>query len=93
VDTAHGPFRNISLKKTNSTLLVSGVNLHVEAADQLLRRFDFVPQARLDDVMVSFATRGGGSGRTSTRTTYFFCRRAGAGIGGFGVRTKELLNI
>ena len=60
--TAHGPFRNISLKKTNSTLLVSGVNLHVEAADQLLRRFDFVPQARLDDVMVSYATPGGGVG-------------------------------
>src|SRR2546427_6888326 len=61
-NTAYGPFRSISLKKINSTLLVSGVNLHVEAADQLLRRFDFVPQARLDDVMVSFATRGGGVG-------------------------------
>src|SRR5439155_469422 len=38
------------------------VNLHVEAADRLLGRFDFVPQARLDDVMVSFAARGGGVG-------------------------------
>jgi 50S ribosomal protein L16 3-hydroxylase len=28
----------------------------------LLRRFDFVPQARLDDVMVSYATPGGGVG-------------------------------
>jgi 50S ribosomal protein L16 3-hydroxylase len=61
-NTAYGPFKSVSLKKINSTLLVSGVNLHVEAADQLLRRFDFVPQARLDDVMVSFATRGGGVG-------------------------------
>src|SRR3989454_6898664 len=59
-NTAYGPFTSASLKKINSTLLVSGVNLHVEAADRLLRRFDFVPQARLDDVMVSFATRGGG---------------------------------
>jgi 50S ribosomal protein L16 3-hydroxylase len=28
----------------------------------LLQRFHFVPQARLDDVMVSYATRGGGVG-------------------------------
>ena len=61
-NTAYGPFKSLSLKKMNSTLLVSGVNLHVEAADHLLRRFGFVPQARLDDVMVSFATRGGGVG-------------------------------
>ena len=61
-NTAYGPFKSVSLKKINSTLLVSGVNLHLEAADRLLRRFDFVPQARLDDVMVSFATRGGGVG-------------------------------
>jgi len=33
------------------TLLVSGVNLHHAAADALLRRFSFIPQARLDDVM------------------------------------------
>ncbi len=44
------------------TILVSGVNLHVAAADRLLRRFAFVPQARLDDVMVSYAAPGGGVG-------------------------------
>lgn len=60
--TAHGPFGKVSLSKSNATLLVSGVNLHVRAADRLLRRFDFIPQARLDDVMVSFATPGGGVG-------------------------------
>ena len=62
-DTIHGPFsKNFSLKLRNSTLLVSGVNLHVAAADELLRRFAFIPQARLDDVMVSYATPGGGVG-------------------------------
>ena len=62
-DTAHGPFRKkFHAKKKNWTLLVSGVNLHLAAADALLRRFDFVPQARLDDVMVSFASPGGGVG-------------------------------
>ena len=61
-DTRHGPFEKAILKKTRSTLLVSGVNLHLAAADALLRRFAFVPQARLDDVMVSYATPGGGVG-------------------------------
>ena len=60
--TSHGPFAKIKTKKNNWTLLVSGVNLHLPAADALLRRFAFIPQARLDDVMVSFATRGGGVG-------------------------------
>jgi len=44
----------------NATLLVSGVNLHLPAADRLLRLFPFLPQARLDDVMVSWAGAGGG---------------------------------
>jgi len=59
---AHGPFKSLSNSARNFTLLVSGVNLHVAAADRLLRRFAFVPQARLDDVMVSFAVPGGGVG-------------------------------
>ena len=61
-DTTHGPFKSLAYSKRNFTLLVSGVNLHVAPADALLRRFAFVPQARLDDVMVSYATPGGGVG-------------------------------
>ncbi|MBV8031873.1 MAG: cupin domain-containing protein [Betaproteobacteria bacterium] len=61
--TEHGPFDNTGVfPKRNATLLVSGVNLHVRAAERLLRRFDFIPQARLDDVMVSYAEPGGGVG-------------------------------
>jgi 50S ribosomal protein L16 3-hydroxylase len=44
------------------TLLVSGLNLHVPAAERLLRRFGFLPYARLDDVIVSYAAPGGGVG-------------------------------
>jgi 50S ribosomal protein L16 3-hydroxylase len=76
-DTAQGPFNKISLKKTNSTLLVSGVNLHLEAADRLLRRFDFLPQARLDDVMVSYATPGGGVGPHVDSYDVFLLQGAG----------------
>jgi 50S ribosomal protein L16 3-hydroxylase len=61
-ETVHGPFRRVSLGRRGATLLVNGVNLHVAGADALLQRFNFVPQARLDDVMVSYATPGGGVG-------------------------------
>jgi 50S ribosomal protein L16 3-hydroxylase len=44
------------------TLLVQGVDLHVPAAHELLCRFRFVPDARLDDLMVSYASDGGGVG-------------------------------
>lgn len=61
----HGPFRRTdfrSLPVTDWTLLVQGVNLHSDAADALLRRFAFIPYARLDDLMVSYAAPGGGVG-------------------------------
>ena len=50
------------LKQSRWTLLVQGLDLHVPAARGLLDRFRFVPDARLDDAMLSFATDGGGVG-------------------------------
>ncbi len=44
------------------TLLVQGLDLHVPAAHALLSMFRFVPQARLDDLMLSWASDGGGVG-------------------------------
>src|SRR2546428_10948522 len=44
-NTAYGPFASASLKKINSTLLVSGVDLHGDAADPLPRRLAFLPPA------------------------------------------------
>lgn len=44
------------------TVLVQGLDLHLAAAHELLGRFRFVPDARLDDLMVSYATDGGGVG-------------------------------
>lgn len=60
--TRHGPFTRLRAAPRDWTLLVSGVNLHHARAEALLRRFSFIPQARLDDVMVSYATPGGGVG-------------------------------
>jgi 50S ribosomal protein L16 3-hydroxylase len=61
----HGPLSRgdwKALPPRNWTLLVQGVNLHSDAADALLRRFSFLPYARLDDLMVSYAVPGGGVG-------------------------------
>lgn len=44
------------------TLLVQGVDLHVQSAHKLLSQFRFVPDARVDDLMVSWASDGGGVG-------------------------------
>lgn len=59
----HGPFERLpSRRRRDWTLLVQGVDLHVDAAHALLSRFRFLPDARVDDLMVSFATDGGGVG-------------------------------
>jgi 50S ribosomal protein L16 3-hydroxylase len=61
----HGPFARAAfraLPKRGWTLLVQGLNLHSDAADALMRRFSFIPYARLDDVMASYAVDGGGVG-------------------------------
>jgi 50S ribosomal protein L16 3-hydroxylase len=44
------------------TLLVQGLDLHADAAHVLLQPFRFVPDARLDDLMLSYASDGGGVG-------------------------------
>lgn len=60
---AHGPFAKLPpLRKKEWTLLVQGVNLHHDAADELLQQFRFLPDARLDDLMISYASDGGGVG-------------------------------
>ena len=80
------PFHKAKNQEADWTLLVSGVNLQLEQADRLLRRFSFIPQARLDDVMVRYARRAVASARTSTPTTFSCCRdRAGAP----GISTTE----
>ncbi len=61
----HGPLKRSaipSLKRSCWTLLVQGLDLHVTAAHALLQRFRFVPDARLDDLMLSYASDGGGVG-------------------------------
>ena len=60
-----GPIPRRALPKLDRpgwTLLVQGLDLHLESARALLEPFRFVPDARLDDLMISYATDGGGVG-------------------------------
>jgi 50S ribosomal protein L16 3-hydroxylase len=50
------------LPKKDWTLLVQGVNHYLPEAAELLVQFNFIPHARLDDLMVSYAPTGGGVG-------------------------------
>ena len=59
----HGPIARLpSIRRSHWTLLVQGVDLHDDRARALLSRFRFITDARLDDLMVSYATDGGGVG-------------------------------
>ena len=58
-----GPIHRLpSVKKSDWTLLIQGANLHDDLVDALLRQFRFIPDARLDDLMISYATDGSGVG-------------------------------
>jgi 50S ribosomal protein L16 3-hydroxylase len=64
-EVQHGPFNRRYLGRlppSGWTLLVQGVDQILWQAARLLREFAFIPYARLDDVMVSYAAPGGGVG-------------------------------
>lgn len=60
-----GPLQRTNLpplSRREWTLLVQGVDLHSQAAHELMQQFRFLPDARLDDLMISYASDGGGVG-------------------------------
>ncbi len=64
-DVYHGPFHTRFFRQLPTrgwTLLVQDVNHVLPAGRALLDRFNFIPYARLDDLMVSYAPPGGGVG-------------------------------
>lgn len=61
----YGPFLEedfTSLPKTHWSLLVQALDHHFPELTQLLDEFNFIPNWRVDDVMVSFAPEGGSVG-------------------------------
>ena len=60
-----GPFLESdfsTLPKTHWTLLVQGVDRLIPDVASLLNHFDFIPQWRIDDVMISYAVNQGSVG-------------------------------
>lgn len=58
-----GPFEKLpSARKAGWTVLAQSVDLHDDGMAALMRQFRFISDARLDDVMISVATKGGGVG-------------------------------
>lgn len=76
----HGPFaaaRFTSLGDSPWTLLVNAVDHAVPAVAALLAPFRFLPDWRIDDVMVSYATDGGGVGPHFDRYDVFLVQGLG----------------
>ena len=76
----HGPFTARTLARLGNgkwSLLVQGVDHALPAAERLLRQFAFIPYARLDDVMVSYAPPGGGVGPHFDSYDVFLLQGAG----------------
>lgn len=86
----NGPFAR--LPKDNErdwTLLVQSVDLHSDAASELMQLFRFIPDARLDDLMISIASEGGGVGPHFDSYDVFLLQAAGQRRWRYG-RQKDL---
>ena len=76
----NGPFDDADftqLPEKDWTLLVQSVNHHLPEAANLLSQFNFIPHARLDDLMVSYAPDGGGVGPHTDSYDVFLLQGSG----------------
>ena len=75
-----GPFEEAFLRalpKRDWTLLVHDVEKHLPAMRKLFNYVPFVPDWRIDDLMVSFAAPGGGVGPHRDNYDVFLCQGIG----------------
>jgi 50S ribosomal protein L16 3-hydroxylase len=91
----HGPFSKRFLSRIRDSkwsLLVNGINHVLPAAQKLLQAFAFIPYARLDDMMVSFAPPGGGVGPHFDSYDVFLVQGSGLRRWGIGrCRDRDLM--
>jgi len=76
----HGPFEAKSLAALppeNWTLLVQDVEKHLPELRKLLQEAAFIPDWRIDDLMVSFAAAGGSAGPHRDNYDVFLCQGNG----------------
>lgn len=73
-----GPFESYEhLGEDNWSLVVQALDNWSEEAAQMIEPFRFIPHWRLDDLMVSFATPGGGVGPHIDWYDVFICQGSG----------------
>ena len=86
-----GPFDPdylVDLPKRDWTLLVHDVEKHLPVMRRLFAHVPFIPDWRIDDLMVSFAAPGGGVGPHRDNYDVFLCQ--GIGIREWHVATDEV---
>ena len=86
-----GPFESEYLSALPSrdwTLLVHDVEKHLPAMRRLFRQVPFIPDWRIDDLMVSFAAPGGGVGPHKDNYDVFLCQ--GIGVREWRITTHEV---
>lgn len=75
-----GPFEESTyenLPEENWTLLIQGMDRLVPEVTDILNDFDFLPRWRIDDIMISYATKGGNVGPHFDHYDVFLLQAAG----------------
>lgn len=76
----HGPFSDAdfsALPNENWTLLVQDVEKHYAPLQDLMQQFSFIPNWRVDDLMISYATTGGSVGPHTDQYDVFLLQAEG----------------
>ncbi|AWB57657.1 cupin domain-containing protein [Colwellia sp. Arc7-D] len=90
----HGPFEDFSkYGEDNWTLLVQAVNNWSRPTHNLLSPFSFIPNWRIDDVMVSFSTPKGGVGAHLDQYDVFIIQGSGKRHWQVGAPDNTLTNL
>ncbi len=80
-----GPFSSLPrINEPDWTLLIQSADIHDDACAELLHQFRFMPDARLDDLMISIATTGGGVGPHFDSYDVFLIQGQGRRLWRFG---------
>ncbi len=91
-EVLHGPFSEDTFTKLpseNWTLLVQAVDQWLPEFADLLQNFNFIPSWRLDDIMVSFAPKGGSVGPHYDQYDVFLIQAMGQRKWQVGPKCKE----
>jgi 50S ribosomal protein L16 3-hydroxylase len=90
-----GPFGGLDatmLPESHWTVLIHGVESLVRGGWELLHRFDFIPAARVDDLMVSYAAPGGSVGPHEDDYDVFLLQGAGRRRWQVSTRTERVFD-